>query len=108
MTSQQCILRHTNHCQKKEKEKKLYKIKDRKNTPWAIQTDCEACVMQILSYEPVVTKTSELQRIKNQMNVRLQFNKEDVGEVQKVLSAYLEGKAFTPASLEGVSFKGAL
>ncbi len=108
MTSQQCILRHTNHCQKKEKEKKLYTIKDRKDIPWAIQTDCEACVMQILSYEPVVTKTSEVQRIKNQMNVRLQFNKEDAGETNKVLSAYLEGKAFTPASLEGITFKGAL
>lgn len=108
MTSQQCILRHTNHCQKKEKEKKLYTIKDRKDTPWAIQTDCEACVMQILSYAPIVTKSSEVQRIKNQMNVRLQFNNEDAGETQKVLSAYLEGKTFTPASLEGINFKGAL
>lgn len=108
MTSQQCILRHTNNCQKKAKEKKLYTIKDRKETPWAIQTDCQACVMQILSYQPIVVKSSELQRIKNQMNVRLQFNKEDVSETRKVLSAYLEGKTFTPASLEGINFKGAL
>lgn len=105
MTSQQCILRHTQRCQKGQKEKKVYEIQDRKDMLWGIQTDCTACTMQLLSHEPLVFKPSELQRAKKSMSLRLYFNYESYEETEAILKAYFEAKEGMPNGLKAAAFK---
>ncbi len=106
MTSAQCVLRGTPQCQKGVKEKHLFEIEDRKQTSWRIQTDCKACYMQILSYEPLVIKNSEVQRLKQSFSIRLQFTNETVEETKAVLAAYFGTGTKEP--LKGTGFKTVL
>ena len=106
MTSAQCVLRGTPQCQKGVKEKHLFEIEDRKQTSWRIQTDCQACYMQILSYEPLVLKNSEVQKLKQSFSIRLQFTNETVEETKAVLAAYFGTGTKEP--LKGTGFKTVL
>lgn len=106
MTSSQCVLRGTPQCQKGLKEKHLFEIEDRKQTSWRIQTDCKACHMQILSYEPLVLKNSEVQKLKQSFSIRLQFTHETVEETKAVLAAYFGTENKNP--LKGTGFKTVL
>lgn len=106
MTSAQCVLRGTPQCQKGVKERHLFEIEDRKQTSWRIQTDCKACYMQILSYEPLVIKNSEVQRLKQSFSIRLQFTNETVEETKAVLAAYFGTGTKEP--LKGTGFKTVL
>ena len=102
MTSSQCVLRGTPSCQKGKKEKSYVTLEDRKQMNWRVHTDCEACVMQILSYEPLALRKSEL---KESYTWRFQFTSETKQQVREVLSSYLR-PGFEMAS--GISFKSVL
>lgn len=102
MTSSQCVLRGTPSCQKGKKEKPYVTLEDRKNTNWQLYTDCTSCVMQILSYEPIALRKSEL---KEAYTCRFQFTNETAEQTREVLSAYLTA-GVDPAN--GTSFKSVL
>ena len=106
MTSSQCVLRGTPQCQKGKTEMHHFEIEDRTQTNWRIHTDCKACTMQIMSYEPLAMKGNEMQKLSQSMSKRLQFTSETKEETEAVLSAYFEsGKR---ASIKGVGFKTVL
>lgn len=102
MTSSQCVLRGTPSCQKGKKEKAYVTLEDRKQMNWRVHTDCEACVMQILSYEPLALRKGEL---KGDYTWRFQFTSETKEQVSAVLSSYLR-QGFEMAS--GINFKSVL
>lgn len=104
MTSSQCILGNTKHCQKGSKEKKCYQVKDRKDMIWRIQTDCKACHMQILSHEPLVMKNVELKKAGEKASLRLHFTHETNEETEAVLDAYLKNKELNKV-IKGTAFK---
>ncbi len=106
MTSSQCILRGTKECQKGKKQKEIFTIEDRKSTKWKIKTDCEACNMQVISYEPILLKGLEVQKLGKNISKRLKFTNETVEETQDILTSYLDGGK-TPAG-KGISFKNVL
>lgn len=87
MTSSQCVLRGTPSCQKGKKERHYFELEDRKGTAWQIQTECEACIMQIMSFEPLALRKSEM---KEQYTWRFQFTHENREETQQVLLSYLK------------------
>ncbi len=90
MTSSQCVLRNTDNCQKGSKSTHQFCLEDRKGAAWRIQTDCHACMMQILSYEPLVMKSGQVQKLRKTYSVRLQFTNETKEEVKDILGAYFE------------------
>ena len=104
MTSSQCVLRGTPSCQKGKKEKHYFELEDRKEISWRIQTDCKACMMQIMSYEPLAHRKNEIPA--SGYTLRLQFTNETASQTEEVLQNYLrhtERKA-----LKGTTFKGVL
>ncbi|WP_069997529.1 U32 family peptidase [Cellulosilyticum sp. I15G10I2] len=105
MTSKQCILRYHNQCVKKANHSVNHQLLDRKEAQWTIQTDCEACVVQILTDKPIVLKHLEEFKYTDIKSLRLNFNVETKEETQKVLEAYLSGEASKIKLIEGVSFK---
>ena len=106
MTSSQCILRGTKECQKGNKNKETFNIEDRKSTKWQIKTDCEACNMQVISYEPMVLKGLEVQRLGENISKRLKFTNETVEETKDILTSYLSGNKMPVG--KGISFKNVL
>ena len=103
MTSSQCVLRGTPSCQKNVKDKHLFEIEDRKQVTWRVQTDCKACMMQIMSYEPLVLRKGELP---HQAVLRIQFTNEDIALVKEVMAHYLGQSESRP--LKGAMFKTVL
>lgn len=103
MTSSQCVLRGTSSCQKNVKDKHIFEIEDRKQVSWRVQTDCKACMMQIMSYEPLVLRKGELS---SNRVLRIQFTNEDCSKVQEVMSHYLGCGESGP--LKGAMFKAVL
>ena len=93
MTTKQCLLGHYHRCKKqsnKNDDNKFYHIQDRKNVNWQINTDCNACVIQILSDKPV-----NIKNIKELINTyiqsfRLNFTIESAQETLRVLNSYFE------------------
>ncbi|ONI46434.1 hypothetical protein AN641_00180 [Candidatus Epulonipiscioides gigas] len=77
MTTRQCLLNHYGNCKNKEN----FYLLDRKNIRWSIKTDCEACIMQILTFKPMFFKN-----IKNLSSIRLDFNNESAQEIKKILN----------------------
>ncbi len=103
MTSSQCVLRGTPSCQKNVKDKHFFEIEDRKQISWRVQTDCKACMMQIMSYEPLVLRKGELS---NDSVLRIQFTNEQASRVEEVLVHYLGHGESGP--LKGAMFKSVL
>lgn len=103
MTSSQCVLRGTPSCQKGVKEKHVFELEDRKNITWGIQTDCKACIMHLMSYEPIMIKKSELPM---SGYLRIQLTNESTYQTEEVLHYYLRNT--DSHSLKGTSFKGVL
>lgn len=104
MTSSQCVLRGTPSCQKGVKDKHYFEIEDRKDTSWRIQTDCRACMMQIMSYEPLVMKKNEVPA--GGYKLRLQFTNETAAQTEEVMKGFLRDEDLK--TLKGTSFKGVL
>ena len=104
MTSSQCVLRGTPSCQKNVKNKHYFELEDRKQTAWRIQTDCHACMMQIMSYEPLVHRKNELPV--GGYTLRLQFTNETASQTESVIKNYLRYTEGKP--LKGLTFKGVL
>ncbi len=105
MTSRHCILGHHNQCVKKEEHLSTYQLLDRKEAEWFIQTDCEACVMQVLTDKPVVLTHLEEFRHTDIKHFRFNFTLESKEETQKVLTAYLSKDVSGVKSISSVSFK---
>lgn len=103
MTSSQCVLRGTPSCQKGVKEKHIFELEDRKNITWGIQTDCKACIMHLMSHEPIMIKKDELPM---SGYLRIQFTNESACQIEEVLQYYLRN--MDAHSLKGTSFKGVL
>lgn len=103
MTSSQCVLRGTASCQKDAKNKHHFELEDRKGMTWQVQTDCKACMMQILSYEPLALKRGEL--VAQDYKWRIQLTQEDAAATKMVLRSYLE--VGHPA-VSGINFKSVL
>ncbi len=106
MTTSQCILRGTKDCQKGKKTGDVFTIEDRKDTKWQIKTDCESCNMQVLSYEPIVLKSLEVQKLGQNISKRLKFGNETLEETREVLDAYLNGGKLLLD--KGITFKNVL
>ena len=104
MTSSQCVLRGTPSCQKGIKEKHYFELEDRKNISWRIQTDCKACMMQIMSYEPMVLKKNEISA--EGYKLRLQFTNETAKQTEEIIRIYL--RRAESNALKGTTFKGVL
>lgn len=104
MTSSQCVLRGTPSCQKGVKEKHYFELEDRKEISWRIQTDCKACMMQIMSYEPLVHKKNEIPT--SGYTLRLQFTNETASQTEEVIKNYL--RHTESKTLKGTTFKGVL
>ncbi len=104
MTSSQCVLRGTSSCQKGKKEKHYFELEDRKEIPWRIQTDCKACMMQIMSYEPLAYRKSEMPA--SGYALRLQFTSETGSQTEEVIKSYL--RHTESRALKGTTFKGVL
>lgn len=102
MTSSQCVLRETSSCQKGKKEKHEVVLEDRKGMTWQVYTECQSCIMQILSYEPLAMRKNEL---KDNYIWRFQFTKETGLQVEDVLNSYLK-VGFD--HVEGITFKTVL
>ena len=104
MTSSQCVLRGTSSCQKGKKEKHYFELEDRKEIPWRVQTDCKACMMQIMSYEPLAYRKSEMPA--HGYALRLQFTSETASQTEEIIKNYL--RHTESRSLKGTTFKGVL
>ena len=104
MTSSQCVLRGTASCQKGIKEKHYFELEDRKEIAWRIHTDCKACMMQIMSYEPLALRKSEM--LANGYTLRLQFTSETASQTEEVIKSYL--RHTENRALKGTTFKGVL
>lgn len=104
MTSSQCVLRGTPSCQKGVKEKHYFELEDRKEISWRIQTDCKACMMQIMSYEPLVHRKNEIPA--SGYTLRLQFTNETASQTEEVIKNYL--RHTESKTLKGTTFKGVL
>lgn len=105
MTTEQCLLAHSNKCKKTKASTGTFKLRDRKQMEWPIQTDCVACQMQILTEEPfVMPQIEQVKKIKR-YHLRLQFTGETAEETKKVLENYLCIKNKGIQSIKGVSFK---
>ncbi|MBE6022735.1 MAG: U32 family peptidase [Cellulosilyticum sp.] len=103
MTSSQCVLRGTPSCQKGVKDKHHFELEDRKQMPWRVQTDCKACVMQLMSYEPLMLRKSELPQ---NAVLRIQLTNE-TGEKTKVVMESYFGQVEVQG-LKGAMFKNVL
>lgn len=104
MTSSQCVLRGTSSCQKGVKDKHYFELEDRKEIPWRIQTDCKACMMQIMSYEPLAHRKNEMPA--SGYTLRLQFTNETASQTEEVIKNYL--RHTENRALKGTTFKGVL
>lgn len=90
MTTKQCLLGHYNRCKNKDNNNynKLFHIQDRKNVKWLLDTDCNACIMQILSDKPVyIRNINELSNTRIH-SFRLNFTIESKEETKKILDSY--------------------
>lgn len=102
MTSSQCVLRGTPSCQKGKKQKHNFELEDRKGSSWQVQTDCKACVMQLISYEPLALKYKVTS---TGIAARFQFTSETGTQVSHILSSYL---GYHHDKIEGIAFKSVL
>jgi len=105
MTSRQCLLKQHHKCIRMKNNQNIYELKDRKEAMWGIRTDCEACVMQIVTEKPVVIKYLDELSYKNIHQLRLNFTQESQEEAQNILEAYLNEDIACIKSIKGVSFK---
>ncbi|MDF2612607.1 MAG: peptidase [Clostridia bacterium] len=105
MTSEQCLLKDHHKCTRMGGEQKVFKLVDRKEAVWGIQTDCEACVMQLLTEKPLVVKHLDELNNKGIKSLRLNFTHESKEETQNVLEAYLAEDMSQIKLIKGVSFK---
>ena len=103
MTSSQCVLRGTPSCQKGVKEKHYFELEDRKQIPWRVQTDCTACVMQIMSYQPLTLRKGEMPQ---DTVLRIQLTNESMGETKELMENYFTQTEHKP--LKGTAFKTVL
>lgn len=103
MTTSQCVLRGTPSCQKGKKDKHHFELEDRKQIKWRIQTDCKECMMQIMSYEPIVIRKGEMLQ---HTVLRIQLIKETKEETHQIMQSYFGHEGVKP--LKGVAFKNVL
>lgn len=103
MTSSQCVLRGTPSCQKDIKEKHYFELEDRKQTSWRVQTDCQVCMMQIMSYEPLVLKSNEW--LQNGV-LRIQLTNESKSQTEEILRSYVQ--EHQSIKIKGINFKPVL
>ena len=103
MTSSQCVLRGTPSCQKGVQDQHYFELEDRKQTSWRIQTNCQACMMQIMSYEPLALKSNEW--LPNGV-LRIVLTNESPSQTQEILKSYLQERQQT--KIKGITFKPVL
>ena len=87
MTSSQCVLRGTSSCQKGVKEKHSFELEDRKQITWRIETDCKACMMQIMSCEPLAIRKGDMPQ---DVMLRIQLTNESNVQTEEIMNSYLE------------------
>ncbi len=105
MTSQQCLLKHHNKCSKNDTCKKVFALEDRKEMIWQIETDCEACMMQIMPGQPMALKVLNDARYNHINMLRLNFSHESTKDVESILGAYLKGDIAAIKKISSVSYK---
>lgn len=103
MTSSQCVLRGTSSCQKGVEDKHYFELEDRKQIPWRVETDCQVCMMQIMSYEPLALKANEW--LSNGV-LRIQLTNESQLQAEEILRGYFKERQL--AKLKGITFKPVL
>lgn len=103
MTSSQCVLRGTPACQKGVQDQHYFELEDRKQTSWRIQTNCQVCMMQIMSYEPLVLKSNEWLQ---SGVLRIVLTNESPSQTQEILKSYLQERQQT--KVKGITFKPVL
>ncbi|PHV71054.1 hypothetical protein CS063_06885 [Sporanaerobium hydrogeniformans] len=105
MTTSQCLLGNYKQCQKGKDTKRSLYLKDRKDSKWPIVTDCEGCVMQLLTPKPLVVKQVESFNRQRTTHLRLQFTFEKDYEIKQICEAYLYKDEKSITTLDGVAFK---
>lgn len=105
MLSKQCILGHYHKCIKKKDNQDFYYLKDRKDAKWLIQTDCQNCVMHLLTNQPIVLKSVQEFRDTSISCLRLNFSVESREQTQVILRAYSSGDASQIKDIQGTAFK---
>lgn len=103
MTSSQCVLRGTPSCQKGIEDKHYFELEDRKQTSWRVETNCQVCMMQIMSCKPLALKSNEW--LKNGV-LRIQLTNESKLQTEEILREYLRGHQQT--KMKGITFKPVL
>lgn len=86
MTSAQCVLKGTPSCKKKKSKESKIELEDRKQVIWSIKTDCKSCIMQVMSYKPIVLYPKSY--IPYGVR-RIQFTNETEEEIKTILETYL-------------------
>lgn len=104
MTSRQCLLKQQDQCLKNTPPSTYY-LQDRKDVQWRIQTDCQGCIMQILTDQPMVFKgINELQHTAVK-RLRFNFTIESEEETREILRVYLSKESSGFNAIKSISFK---
>ena len=103
MTSSQCVLRGTSACQKGVQDKHYFELEDRKQISWRVETDCQVCMMQIMSYEPLALKANEW--LSNGV-LRIQLTNESKVQTEEILRGYFKERQLS--KIKGITFKPVL
>ena len=83
--------------------KYIRKDDTRKQISWRVETDCQVCMMQIMSYEPLALKANEW--LSNGV-LRIQLTNESKVQTEEILRGYFKERQLS--KIKGITFKPVL